>query len=161
MSRQKPTIAQKIGNAFLVLLFLPIVLPLALITLTFWFAHRIALYAFVWILWLPKGKDILFVSSDSPIWQNYMAMRVLPQIRERAIVLNWSERKEWSPLSFRARVFHSFGGGREFNPLVIWFRPFRQARIYRFWPAFRDWKRGYKEPVERLSQDLLSAIKKA
>jgi hypothetical protein len=161
MSRQKPTIAQNIRNAFIVLLFLPIVLPLALITLTFWVAHRIALYALVGILWRPKGKDILFVSSDSPIWQDYMATRVLPQIRERAIVLNWSERKEWSPLSFRARVFHSFGGGREFNPLVIWFRPFRQARIYRFWPAFLDWKRGYKEPVERLSQDLLSAIKNA
>jgi len=161
MTRQKPTIAQRIGNAFVVLLVLPIVLPLALITLTFWFAHRMALYALVWILWLPKGKDILFVSSDSPIWQDYMATQVLPQIRERAIVLNWSERKEWSPLSFRARIFHSFGGGREFNPLVIWFRPFRQARIYRFWPAFRDWKRGYQEPVERLSQDLLSAIKSA
>jgi hypothetical protein len=111
MSRQKPAIAQNIWNAFLVLLFLPIGLPLALITLTFWVAHRIALYALVWILWLPKGKDILFVSSDSPIWQDYMATRVLPQIRERAIVLNWSERKGWSPLSFRARVFHSFGGG--------------------------------------------------
>ena len=161
MTRQKPKIAQRIGNALLVLLVLPIVLPLALITLTFWFAHRMALYGLVWILWLPKGKDILFVSSDSPIWQDYMATQVLPQIKERAVVLNWSERKEWSPLSFRSRIFHSFGGGREFNPLVIWFRPFRPARIYRFWGAFRDWKRGYKEPVERLCKDMLSAVKNA
>jgi hypothetical protein len=161
MTRQKTTIAQKIGNAFLVLLVLPIALPLALISLTFWLVHRVTLYGLVWVLWLPKGKDILFVSSDSPIWQDYMATQVLPQIQERAIILNWSERNKWSPLSFRAHVFRSFGGGREFNPLVICFSPFRRARIYCFWPAFRDWKRGYKEPVERLSQELFSGLKDA
>ena len=161
MTRQKTTIAHRIGSAFLVLLILPIVLPLALITLTFWFSHRVALYGLIWLLWLPKGKDILFVSSDSPIWQEYMANQILPQIEERAIVLNWSERNRWSPFSFRAHVFRSFGGGREFNPLIVWFRPFRQARMYRFWPAFRDWKRGYKEPVERLSQELFSGLKDA
>lgn len=158
MTRQKPTTAQRVGNALLVLLVLPIVLPLALITLTFWLAHRITLYGLIWSLWLPKGKDILFVSSDSPIWQDYMATQVLPRIKERAVLLNWSERKKWPALSFRAHIFHSFGGGREFNPLVIWFRPFRQARIYRFWGAFRDWKRGYKEPVERLCKNMLSDV---
>ena len=157
--RQKATIAQRIGNAFLVLLVLPIALPLAFVAVTFWLAHRISLYALIWLLWLPKGKDILFVSSDSPTWQEYMATQVLPHIRARAVVLNWSERNEWSARSFPADVFHSFGGGRAFNPLVIWFRPFRFARIYRFWPTFKDWKRGYKEPVERLSNDLLSALK--
>jgi hypothetical protein len=90
-----------------------------------------------------------------------MATQLLPHIRERAIVLNWSERKEWPAWSLPAHVLHSFGGGRAFNPLVIWFRPFRLAQIYRFWPAFKDWKRGYKEPVERLSKDLLSALKNA
>jgi hypothetical protein len=158
MTRQKAAPAQRLENALLALLVLPIVLPLALLTLTFWLAHCLALYGLVWVLWLPKGKDILFVSSDSPIWHEYMATQVLPQVRKRAIVLNWSERNKWSRWSFRARVFHSVGGGREFNPLVVWFRPFRRVRVYRFWPAFKDWKRGYMEPVERLSQELFSTL---
>jgi hypothetical protein len=111
MTRQKATIAQRIGDVFLVLLVLPIVLPLALITLTFWFVHRVALYGLVWVLWLPKGKDILFVSSDSPIWQEYMATQVLPQIQERAIVLNWSNGTSGHRCHFGLMCFAVLEGG--------------------------------------------------
>ena len=55
-------------------------------------------------------------------------------------------------------VFRHFGGHREFNPLVVLFRPFRLAKVFRFWLAFKDWKHGYREPVERLRQDLLVAL---
>lgn len=158
MSRQKESASRRLRNAALVVLLLPIVLPLALISLILAGAHRITLYMLIWILWLPRRRDILIVYSDSPIWQEYMATQVLPLVRERAIVLNWSERNKWPRWSFRVHVFHCFGGRREFNPLVVLFRPFRRARTFRFWVPFKDWKRGYTEPVETLRQELVSVL---
>ena len=139
-------------------LLLPIALLFALIILTLYLPYCAVLYMLVWMLWLPKGKDVLFVYSDSPIWHEYMTTQILPPVRERAVVLNWSERNKWPRWSFRAHVFHYFGGDHEFNPLVVLFRPFRRARTFRFWLPFKGWKRGYKEPVERLRQELFSAL---
>ena len=158
MTQKKASLGRRIVNAGLVGLVLPIVLPLALISVMLWLAHRILVYLLIWALWLPKGKDILFVSSDSPIWHEYMTIQVLPRVQERAIVLNWSERNKWSSLSFRVHVFRCFGGSREFNPLIVWFRPFQRARIYRFWSAFKDWKRGYQDPIQRMTQELFTSL---
>jgi hypothetical protein len=158
MTRQKEPLSRRVWKAAIVVALLPIVLPLALITLALYFGHRIALYMLVWVLWLPTGKDMLVVHSDSPIWHDYMTTQVLPLVQERALVLNWSERNKWPRWSFRVHVFHSLGGDREFNPLVVLFRPLRRARVFRFWSPFQDWKRGYREPVERLRQELLSLL---
>jgi hypothetical protein len=134
---------------------LPLLLPLGVLTLAVWVLQRLLLYLLVWILWVPKGKDILFVYSDSPIWREYMLENILPLVEQRAVVMNWSARKQWKKWSLSLRVFRSFGGGRDFNPLVVVFRPFKTAEVFRFWSAFKDWKRGYTEPVERTRNDLL------
>ena len=123
-----------------VLVLLPVVLPLALIALSMGLAHRAVLYALVWLLWLPRGKDVLLVHSDSPIWHEYITTQVLPLVQPRAFVLNWSERKRWPRLSLPVVVFRSFAGRREFNPLVVVFRPFARARYFRFWQPFQDLK---------------------
>lgn len=158
MTRQKQPSLQKLRNAVFVVLFLPFVLLLALVAIVLHLLYRITLYLLVWGLWLPRGRDILLVYSDSPIWHDYMATEVLPLVQGRAVVLNWSERKTWHRWSLGVAVFRHFGGAREFNPLVVLFRPVRLARVFRFWPAFKDWKHGYREPVERLRQDLLIAL---
>lgn len=134
------------------------VLPLALFVFVLYLLYRGALYMLVWVLWLPKGKDVLFVYSDSPIWREYMTTQVLPLVQKRAVVLNWSERKTWSKRTLGPAVFRHFGGAREFNPLLVVFRPLRRARVFRFWEAFKDWKRGYTEPVERLRQDIAAVL---
>ena len=149
MNRQRQTLSRRLKNAVLIILFLPFVLPLALVAIVLHLLYKTTLYLLVWTLWLPRGKDILFVYSDSPIWRDYMTSEVLPLVHERAVVLNWSERKKWERWSLGVAVFRHFGG-REFNPLVVLFRPFRLARVFRFWSAFKDWKHGYREPVERL-----------
>jgi hypothetical protein len=158
MTRQKTSVARKLGNAVLVVLILPIALPLALVALALHFLLRAVLYVLVWLLWIPKGKDVLFVYSDSPIWREYMTSHVLPLVRERAVVLNWSERSKWSPWSLRVSVFRAFGGSREFNPMVVKFQLFRKVKILRYWSAFQDWKRGYTEPVESLNNQLSSML---
>jgi len=158
MSRLKQPFLQRVMNAVLLILFLPFVLPLALVAIILFLLYRITLYLLVWALWLPRGKDILFVYSDSPISHEYMATEVLPLVQERAVVLNWSERTTWHKWSLGVAVFRHFGGDREYSPLVVSFRPVRLARVFRFWPAFKDWKRGHREPVEKLRQDLLIAL---
>jgi hypothetical protein len=158
MTRQKQPFLRRLGQAILIVLLLPLVLPLALFAVANHLVYRALLYLLVWALWLPKGKDILFVYSDSPIWREYMATQVLPLVQERSVVLNWSERKKWSRWSLGVAVFHHFGGAGDFNPLVILFQPLRVARVFRFWSAFKDWKRGYKEPVERLQQELSASL---
>jgi hypothetical protein len=158
MTKQKQGFWRRIGNALLVLILLPIILPLALLALVLYIPHRLALYLLVWVLWLPRGKNVLLVYSDSPVWHEYMMTQVMPLVQERAIVLNWSERSKWRWWSFRVHVFHWFAGDREFNPLVVLFRPFRRARVFRFWSAFKEWKRGDRGPVERLLQELLSVL---
>ena len=158
MTKQKQRFSRRLGNALLVIILLPVILPLALLAVALYVPHRLALYMLVWLLWLPRGKNILIVYSESPIWHEYMVTQVLPLVQEHAIVLNWTERSKWPWWSFRVHVFHWFAGDREFNPLVVLFRPFRRARVFRFWSAFKEWKRGDKEPVERLRQELLSAL---
>ena len=158
MTRQKRSLARRVGNAALVVLVIPLVLPLALLSLTLYFLYRASLYLLVWLLWLPKGKDILFVYSDSPIWCEYMISKVLPLVRDRAVVLNWSERSKWSTWSLRVSVFRHFGGGRDYNPMVIKFQPFHAARILRYWSAFQDRKRGYTGPVEKLYDELTAML---
>jgi len=158
MMRQKGSFSQRFKNTALLVLILPFILPLALIGLILHLLFRAVLYLLVWSLWLPKGKDILLVFSQSPVWHEYMVTHVLPLIEQRAIVLNWSERSNWKRWSLAVAVFRNFGGSREYNPMILLFRPLHAVRTFRFWYAFKDWKHGDSESVSRVRDDLLSAL---
>ena len=114
------------------------------------------LYLAVWLRWLPRDKDILFVHSDSPVWRDSIEQHLLPVIRERAVILNWSQRStpQWGA-SLAVAVFYHFGGPREFNPMAIVFLPFRRARVFRFHAAFRDYKHGKPEKLLAMTRELL------
>jgi len=155
MNRQETPVAGKLGNAVLVILILPIALPLALVALALHLLLRAVLYPLVWLLWIPKGKDVLFVYSDSPIWREYVTFHVLPLVRERAVVLNWPERSKWSPWSVKVSVFRAFGGSQEFNPMVVKFQLFRKAKILRYWSAFQDLEAGLYQTSRTSEQSTL------
>jgi hypothetical protein len=135
-------------------LLLPILLPLVLFVVTLFWIHRLLLYLLIWCMWLPKGKDALVVYSDSPIWRDYMTQQIIPLLEHRAVILNWSERSEWPKWSFSVYVFRYFGGGREFNPIVVLFRPLSSAVVLRFWSAFKEWKHGQTAAVDSLQREL-------
>lgn len=122
-----------------------------------WIVYAICLNIVIWVQWCKRGKDILFVYSDSPIWHDYLDERVLPHLGDRAIVLNWSHRKTWNE-SLATAAFRHFGGDKEFNPLAVVFRPFRRARTFRFWQPFRDFKHGKTEPLARLESEFFELI---
>ena len=157
-SRNRRSALRRVGELTLIVLLLPLLLPLGVLTFALWIFQRIILYLLVWLLWVPKGKDVLFVYSDSPIWREYLMENMLPLFEERAVILNWSERRIWRSWSLSVRIFRTFGGKRDFNPLVVVFRPFRRVQVFRFWLPFKDRKRGYTEPVERMRSDLLALL---
>lgn len=90
-----------------------------------------------------QGRRLLFVYSNSPVWQEYLEVNWLPRLADVAVVLNWSERRRWrSEHPFEERVFRRWAGRREFNPIAIAFLPDGQVEVIRFWKAFRDFKHG-------------------
>jgi hypothetical protein len=158
-SQSPPPKKRKAPRNYLVLALIILILPVWLPLVLFLFVLRFVLvYLLVWLVWLPRGKNVLFVYSESPIWKEYMIDEILPLVRERAVILNWSERARWKRFSLALQIFEALGGDREFNPLVVVFRPLQNARKFRFWSAFKAWKHGDKEPVERLRQELLNEL---
>ena len=111
----------------------------------------------VWTTWCPRGRYALVVYSNSPIWQPYFDEQVLPAIGNRSVVLNWSDRTRWK-FSLSVASFRMFAGHRDFNPVVIVFPPFRWPRRFRFYEAFRAFKHGRPESVERIRTDLLRLL---
>lgn len=154
MTRQRQPVHHKVVGAALIIVLLPLILPLALVGLVLFWLNRLLLSLLVWSLWLPAGKNALVVYSDSPIWHDYMSQEIIPLLHERAVILNWSERNIWRRWSLAVHVFRSFGGSREFNPLVVLFRPLHPAKTFRFLSAFRDMKHGRPETVENLRREL-------
>lgn len=126
-----------------------LVVPVAVIAFLLYAAASAVLYLLIWLLWCTRGKDVLFVYSDSPIWREYLESEVLPKIAQRAVVLNWSKRKRWKA-SLARFAFTHFDGYREFNPLGIVFRPGCRAQGFPYWQPFRDFKHGREEPLQKI-----------
>jgi len=140
----------------LVLVFLPLAIPLVVLYL----GYGLLLHIAVWTRWIPRGKHVLFVTSDSPVWSEYIEWEILRQIEPQAVVLNWSHRSEWRGAPRLAVwIFHFFGGRREFNPMAVVFRRYRPAKVYRFWKPFRDFKHGKTWALEAMKAEFLDTVR--
>ena len=126
-----------------------VLLPLVVIVALLWLISASLLLSVVWLTWCPRRRYALVVYSNSPVWQEYFERQVISRLGERAVVLNWSERKRWT-LSLAAILFRVFGGSRDFNPIAIVFEPLAWPRTFRFYKAFRSFKHGQPEDVEKL-----------
>jgi len=59
-------------------------------------------------------KDVLFVWFESSVWNERIQTKLLPKLGRRAVVLNWSQRAQWTGrLSLARMAFRHFGGRRE------------------------------------------------
>jgi hypothetical protein len=92
--------------------------------------------------WAEQGKDLILVYSDSPHWRSHAEDTWIPRWGQRAVVLNWSERRSWRQHASEVVVFKICGGQREFNPLAIVITPSGDARVVRFYRAFKARQRG-------------------
>lgn len=142
----------------LFIVFSPILLPLLLVSFVAFTIYKSILYLMVWILWIPRGKDVLVVYSNSPIWHDYFSNEIIPLVKDRAVILNWSQRKEWRNWTLETNLFRTFAGRTHFNPMVMVFRPLRSAKRFRFWEPFKYWKRGDTWKVEEMKRSLSDSL---
>jgi len=141
----------------LIVPLIPFILVVVAIALVCFAVMSVCLHVIIWTWWYLRGRDILFVYSDSPVWHDYVEAGILPELGERAVVLNWSQRKRWR-LSVARLAFHHFGGYRQFNPMAVVFRPFRRSEVFRFWRPFRDFKHGRAEALHRMEREFFTSI---
>ena len=140
---------------FLGIALIPLMVPLLVLAAVIYAVWALTLRFLVLVLWVPRGYRVLVVYSNSPHWKQYFEERIVPRLASRCVVLNWSERRQWS-LSLGGCLFWFYGGHRAYNPLVIVFRPFGRATVFRFWSAFRDARRGRLEPLHQLEAELFT-----
>ena len=136
---------------------LVVLLPFVAVLGVVWLAAAVLLQLVVWFTWCSRGRYVLVVYSNSPIWQAYFEQNVLPAVGSRGVVLNWSERKRW-PYSLSVALFRLFGGTREFNPLAIVFQPLAWPRRFRFYKAFMTFKHGRPEEAEKMRRELFKLL---
>ena len=146
------------GGRILLTLVIVVCIPLLLPLLLAYGLSALFLHILLWMFWSRAGKRVLFVYSNSPVWQSYIEANILPRLPHGSVVLNWSERRRWRWWSLSAAVFHFFGGSREFNPLAIVVRPLRWVRVFRFWRAFRAAKQGNRNALYLMETQFFSYL---
>ena len=156
MNNQRTKGQRQFADLVGLLLFI-VFLPLIIVALVFYLLAGLFLHLAVWCIWCARGRYVLFVYSDSPIWHDYVEQQILPRLGERAVVLNWSARSRWQR-TLPVLAFRYFGGYRSFNPMAVVFRPFRFARRFRFYEPFRDFKHGKTEAVTKMEAELYDLL---
>jgi hypothetical protein len=142
----------------MVVAFVIFLLPLVPLLLATYFAYAIVLQMVIWTCWSTRGVNVLLVYSDSPNWQEYIETNIIPRLPSSTIAINWSDRRNWKRFSLPVMAARFFGGSREFNPMVVVFRPFHWAKTYRFWRPFKDYRHGKSEPLHALEAKLFSDL---
>jgi len=132
--------------------------PLLLIGFATYGIYLALLYFAVWIRWCAQGARTFVVYSRSPHWQERFETHLIPMLPTNAIVVNWSDRKSWRRLSLTTQVFNSFLGAYNHTPSAIIFRPFRRAKVIRFYEAYMSYKHGNPTPVLALESELLDSV---
>lgn len=138
----------------------PLALPFVLIA-GYWVFGRLLLLSA--LLRLRRRKvDGVLVFSDSPKWRPHIEREWLPVLRDRFVVLNWSERARWPrtvPVLIWKHFCAGYGApGRNFNPAVLVLRGLRHPRVYRFYPWFQAAHVGEREGLEELERMLFSEL---
>ena len=152
-SKYGDTILGKAIGIFILLVLSPFIL----VGVVLYFLSGFVLYLAIWIGWCLRGRYVLFVYSNSPIWSEYIEREILPRIEDSAVVLNWSERKRWKK-SLAILAFRRFGSRRAFNPLAVVFRPLHFAKTFRFFEPFHEFKHGKPGKVEQMKAEFFDAL---
>jgi hypothetical protein len=135
-----------------------VLFPLGVVFIVGWLLATIALHLALVVAWLPRGRRVLFVTSDNPRWKPYLDEHVLPRLPPKSVVLNWSERARWSPFQLGPWLFRMWSGPRDFNPMAIVVRPWPSPKTFRFWSAFEELARGKPEPLRDVQTALLADL---
>ncbi|UCD30577.1 MAG: hypothetical protein JSV03_08960 [Planctomycetota bacterium] len=122
--------------------------------------------------WHSSSVQAVLITSDSPNWKNYIEKEWLPRLKDKVIILNWSQRKSW-PRSLETRLFNYFcltehqillfivgEKNQNFNPALILLRGLHYPYVYRFYHAFLDAKHGRTEVLQKLESHMYAQFEK-
>jgi hypothetical protein len=152
-ARKDRPFTNAIGLATVFVLF-----PLGVVFVAGWVLATVALHLALCVAWLPRGRRVLFVTSDSARWTPYLEANVLPRLPKSAVVLDGAERARWSPLQLGVWLFRMWAGPRDEAPVAIVFRPWRSPKVFRFFGAFEELALGRPEPLRAASAAFLSEL---
>lgn len=152
-ARKNRPLTNIVGLATVFLLF-----PLGVAFIAAWVVGMIALHLALCLAWLPRGRRVLFVTSDSPKWKPYLDEQVVPRLPKGTVVLNWSESARWSPFSIGVWLFRMWSGPREYNPIAIVVRPLGSPKVFRFFGPFEEQKRGRPEALQSVESALFAEL---
>lgn len=106
--------------------------------------YGLLLCPMVWIEWEKQGKDVLVIQAESEHSREWMT-RLSPLISNRAVILNWGQRKLWDRWSLPVQLYQVFGPHgmperfTEFSlPSVILFRQLRRPKTFTFGTRAKD-----------------------
>jgi hypothetical protein len=111
----------------------------------------------------------LFILTTS-FGKNTPRKRLFLKIKPVAVILNWSQRKDWIKAnSLEAKLFRNFQWGREYiwqnnvrmggqtyNHMAIIFKSWDKPRVISFWEAFKDYEFGKENNLTILENELYS-----
>jgi hypothetical protein len=103
--------------------------------------------------WAAQGKDLVIVYSNSPQSAQYVQEEWLPHWHDRAVILNWSERAQWTE-SPEVDLFRAVVGRKEHNPVVIVVPRTGAIKVLRFWRAFRELAQGKNKTLRAMESQL-------
>jgi len=137
-----------------------LLIPWAIVVLLGYIVYAILFAIVVRVVCVFRGRYIVFVHSNSPVWQNYLATNILPRLPADTVILNWSNHLKWRWFSFSVRVFRRYGGDTEFNPIGLVCAPLRGVKTFRFWQPFKDFKHGNDKPLKDMEDKFFKVIGK-
>ena len=135
-----------------------LLIPWIIIVLLGFLVKALFISLAVRFVYLVRGRYIVFVHSNSPVWQDYISTHILPRLPSDTVIMNWSDRSNWKWLSLPVRVFRHYGADSEFNPLGMVGAPLRGMRTFRFWQPFRDFKHGNEAPLKELEAEFFEYV---
>jgi hypothetical protein len=158
MGREPRATWRKVLQLTPIVLLLPIILRLALLGLALHGVNKIVVYLLVWVWWLPSGKDVLYVSSDSPIWKEYMEAEIFPLVAKRAVVLSWSDRSKMAKVVFCCSRFPHVWSWTRFQSYGRTVSAFPACNDFSLLTSVQRMEAGNSTSVEQLRRDLMQAL---
>ncbi|HBA86303.1 MAG TPA: hypothetical protein DCZ95_19660 [Verrucomicrobia bacterium] len=137
-----------------------LLVPWAIVVLFGLLVYSLIMTLLVRAVCLFRGRYIVFVHSNSPVWLDFIANDILPHLPADTVILNWSDRLKWKWFSFPVRLFKLYGGDTNFNPMGLVCTTFRGVKTFRFWDAFKECKHGNEKPLEELKTNFFAYIER-
>jgi len=134
------------------------ILPFIFLYMILKFLYSLWLRLSFYCKWIKKGKNIIFVYSDSPHWKTYVEDNILPKLESQYITLKWSKRSHYRNNSLESRIFYHWGGYNDYNPMAIIFISFFNIKTVRFYKAFKDYKHGKDKLLNEKIQELFDIV---